>query len=219
MEVKKLVAAIFLISTVLSLALVAVYDMVKPRTYQPLILGQQQKGCVNIQSGLIKDSAGNPLSLGYDQFGYNYQAHTFNGRYCDYDRELGGENCDVELNIKWSEGWLSNNDCDGDGRLDKHYGFASYQGSGGWMTNHYSGGYDQEDKKCSWNYFSKIVAVPTDAYYQDGAWYTSAGIKIGPEIEAGESVALVEQIVNDPCGDYVGKDILSPVGPGLGKFK
>jgi len=44
--------------------------------------------CATIQDGTISASTGELITLGYDKFGYNYQAHMFNGRYCDYDRAI-----------------------------------------------------------------------------------------------------------------------------------
>ena len=35
--------------------------------------------CATIADGTLHDTLGNPLQLGFDQFGYNYQAHEFNG--------------------------------------------------------------------------------------------------------------------------------------------
>ena len=62
--------------------------------------------CATIQDGTIKAETGETLTTGYDEFGYNYQAHIFNGRYCDYDRVEGGAYCDVELVMKWNDAWL-----------------------------------------------------------------------------------------------------------------
>jgi hypothetical protein len=115
-------------------------------------------GCTTIQDGTLTYSAshylaGQPLMTGFDPYGYNYQAHMFSGSYCNV--YLGGygfppyegddaaylaENpdaadvwCwphrDVELLMKWNDGWISNTDCDGDGSLDRHYGYGSYIGS------------------------------------------------------------------------------------------
>jgi len=68
------------------------------------------------------------------------------------------------LVMKWNDAWLSNKDCDGDGKLDRHYGYDSYIGSGAWLTNHEWGTYENDDgKTCRWDYFVKIVAAPEDA--------------------------------------------------------
>ncbi len=82
--------------------------------------------CTNIQSGTITDSAGNTLSMGFDEFGYNYQAHLFNGTYDGYDRTLDGkvwgevvDYADDNLIMKWSDEWLANVDCNDDGHLDR----------------------------------------------------------------------------------------------------
>jgi hypothetical protein len=171
--------------------------------------------CTKIQSGEITDSAGNPLTLGYDGFGYNYQAHMFNGRYCDYDRVIGGDYCDVELVMKWNDAWLSNVDCDDDGLLDRHFGFPSYVGSGAWETNHQSGVYAGENgETCHWTYFVKILAAPADATLTDGIWYAVDGTEIGPAIWG--AFAIVQQVENDPCAGIHGLQYLSPDHAGFG---
>jgi len=166
-------------------------------------------GCIKIQSGTLVDSMDNPITVGYDQFGYNYQAHMFNGRYCDYDRVIGGDYCDVNLIMKWNDAWLSNVDCDEDDLLDRHYGFASYIGSGAWLTNHQWGE--------GWNYFVKIVAAPLDAYTSDGSWYAADGVEIGPVIWG--AFAIVQQVSNDPAYDEHGLLYKSPASPGFGYYK
>ena len=141
----------------------------------------------------------------------------FNGRYCDYDRVIDGDYCDVDLIMKWNEAWLSNKDCDGDGLLDRYYGYSSYIGSGAWLTNHQSETYiDNGGKKCRWTYFVKIVAVPEDAELVDDIWYTSDGTEIGPVIWG--AFAVIQRVYNDPCGGFHGIEYLSPAGPGFGKW-
>ena len=44
------------------------------------------KECATIQSGGLTDSKGLTIETGYDQWGYNYQAHMFNGFYGNYSR-------------------------------------------------------------------------------------------------------------------------------------
>ena len=172
--------------------------------------------CTTIQDGLV-DSEGEPLVLGYDQYGYNYQAHIFNGRYCDYDRVLGGDYCDVQLVMKWNDAWLSNKDCDGDKLLDRYYGYDSYIGSGAWCTNHQSGSYVGDDGKMhKWTYFVKIVAVPDDATPVEGIWYAADGTEIGPVIWG--SFAVIQQVYNDQGTGEHGIEYLSPAGPGFGKW-
>lgn len=188
------------------------------------ILDQIKKGdtCTIIQSGELYSSTGEVLTTGYDEYGYNYQAHLFNGRYCDYDRVTGGNYCDVNLMMKWNDAWLSNKDCDGDGLLDRHYGHDSYIGSGAWITNHQSGVYEYDGKTCRWNYFVKIVAVPEGAYLnaEEGIWYTAEGDdgeEIGPEIW--RQFAIVQQVENDPCAEIHGLQYASPISAGLGYYK
>lgn len=171
--------------------------------------------CTTIQDGTLLASTGELLTTGYDQFGYNYQAHMFNGRYCDYDRVIGGEYCDVELIMKWNDAWLSNKDCSGDGLLDRYYGFASYIGSGAWCTNHQSGTYTGDDgQQCRWEYFVKIVAAPADATKVGGIWYSADGTEIGPDIWG--AFAIIQQVSNDPCAGDHGIEYLSPDHAGFG---
>lgn len=170
--------------------------------------------CTTIPSGEIYASTGELITPGYDEFGYNYQAHLFNGRYCDYDRVKGGDDCDVDLIMKWNDAWLSNKDCDGDGLLDRHYGHDSYIGSGAWLTNHQKRTDEQDGQTCQWEYFVKIVAAPEDAELRDGKWYAADGTEIGPSIWG--QFAIIQQVENDPCGDIHGLQYLSPDRAGLG---
>lgn len=192
--------------------------------------------CVTIQDGLIQYSpghylAGTPIQVGYDPFGYNYQAHLFNGSYANV--YLGGDGFppyqgdteaylaenpgaaskwywpyrDVDLVMKWNDAWLSNKDCDGDGKLDRHYGSDSYIGSGAWETNHMSGGKGKDH----WTYFTKIIAVPDDAQLVNGIWHTTDGAEIGPVIWG--SFATILDVESGEGATYV-----SPAGPGFGKW-
>jgi len=176
-------------------------------------------GCTTIQSGTLLRSDGTPIVLGYDEWGYNYQAHMFNGGYCDAYRNAAW--CqpykDDNLIMKWNDAWLSNKDCDGDGLLDRHYGYPSYIGSGAWLTNHQSGTYEGENgETCKWEYFVKIVAAPQDAYTEGGIWYTANRVEIGSVIWG--EFATIQEVYNDSCAGYHGIQYLSPAGPGFGKW-
>jgi hypothetical protein len=175
--------------------------------------------CVTIQSGTLFDSAGVALETGYNSWGYNYQAHIFNGKYCDSYRDATW--CqpykEDDLEMKWNDAWLSNQDCDGDQLLDRHYGFGSYQGSGAWLTNHQKGTYiDVNGKKQRWTYFCKIVAAPADGILSAGTWFAADGTEIGPAIWG--EFAVLQEILNDTgTGDH-GVLYLSPYSAGFGRF-
>ncbi len=174
--------------------------------------------CTTIQSGEILASDGTVVEVGYDDWGYNYQARLFNGAYCDAYRDATW--CqpykDDNLMMKWNDAWLSNKDCDGDGLLDRHYGYDSYIGSGAWLTNHQSGVYEQEGEECKWNYFVKIVAAPADAVSSEGVWYSADGVEIG-EVIWGE-FAVIQEISNDECvGDH-GLQYKSLLRSGVGNW-
>ncbi|MBE0652107.1 MAG: hypothetical protein IH595_14865 [Bacteroidales bacterium] len=203
--------------------------------------------CSTIQSGTIFYSASHyygavPIKTGYDDYGYNYQAHMFSGSYAN--AYLGGygfppykgddatyiaQNPTIvnqayawfwnyrkdNLVMKWNDAWLSNKDCDGDGKLDRHFGFESYVGSGAWETNHMWGTYKNgKGKTCHWDDFVKVEAVPSNATLTNGVWYTTDGKVMGTDIWG--QFAIIEEVTNDPCGAIHGIQYRSPDHPGFG---
>ena len=181
--------------------------------------------CTTIQDGTLTTSDGEFLTTGFSEWGYNYQGHLFNGMYCNYHpiyRPDGPyydwclENYgDVKLNMKWNDAWLSNEDCYGDGLLDRHYGFDSYIGSGAWTTNHMWGSYEDGGQICDWYYFVKIVAAPADAYVNEaGLWVGADETIIGPSIWG--EFAIIQEVNNDPCAGAHGLEYSSPDHNGLG---
>lgn len=208
--------------------------------------GGKFSGCTTIQDGVLNYSVGHylegePIPTGFDEYGYNYQGHMFSGSY--FNSYAGGagfppyegdddayldENPsaashwawpyrDIELIMKWNDAWISNKDCDDDGALDRYFGFPSYVGSGAWLTNHMRGSYEQDGKKCTWTYFTKIVAAPDDAYVDEGYWYTVDGTEIGPVIWG--SFATIQEVENDQCAGIHGAQYVSPASPGFGNYK
>ncbi len=176
-----------------------------------------KNSCTTIQSGELLTSDGDVITTGFDEWGYNYQARLFNGKYCDAYRDAAWcqDYKDDNLAMKWNDAWLSNQDCDGDGLLDRHYGYASYIGSGAWLTNHMSGVYEgNEGQTCNWTYFVKIVAAPADAYQDGGVWYTADNVEIGTAIWG--EFAVIQEVSNDACAGDHGVQYHSPVNVGLG---
>jgi hypothetical protein len=159
--------------------------------------------CATIPSGQIHTTAGVVITPGYADSGYNYQAHMFNGLW-------GTDN----LVMRWNDAWLSNQDCDGDGLLDRHYGYSSYIGSGAWLTNHFTGSYMQEGQVCEWDYFVKIIAVPANATLTNGVWYNVDGTEIGAVIW--NEFAIIQEVSNDLCAGFEGIQYSSPDHNGLG---
>ena len=121
------------------------------------VVAKSADTCKYIKDGTIIDKFDAPITLGYNKWGYNYQAHMFNGMYCD---AYGGAGwCqqfkDVSLMMKWNDAWLSNKDCGTQGadqlaysntivpdnKLDRHYPTGTYIGSDAWLTNHATGTY------------------------------------------------------------------------------
>ncbi len=144
----------------------------------------------------------------FDEFGYNYQANMFNGRYCDADRVIGGgPYCDVGLQMKWSDEWLNEDRVRCAGTPQE--GSSACEGS--WLTNHQSGT-NPDGKK--WTYFVKIV-------------YPSGGVvdanndgfddNTGGEIIWG-SYVRIQQVSNDPSVPEHGiQALVNPAGFGAHK--
>ena len=242
----------FAIGLIMAVVLVSLFAV-------PVMAGEGGKkaGCTTLQDGVLTYSEGHylypsPIPVGYDIFGYNYQAHLFNGSYANVylgaagfppyegDTEAylaenpGAANHwawpyrDIQLVMKWNDAWLSNKDCDGDGKLDRHYGYDSYIGSGAWETNHQWGSYEEDGETYKWNCFVKIVAVPEDATAvsetwvdSDGTeysevWYAADGTQIGPSIWG--QFAIIQEIYNDQgTGDH-GVYYNSPAPTGFGYY-
>jgi len=118
------------------------------------VLAAKPDKCTTIQDGVLEYSsghylAGQPLQVGFDPYGYNYQGHMFSGSYANsylgkdgFPPYTGDDEAylaanptanttwywpyrDVQLMMKWNDAWLSNKDCDDDSLLDRHYGYAS----------------------------------------------------------------------------------------------
>lgn len=209
-------------------------------------LAKGAKG-VAIQDGVLKYApghyfAGQPLVVGFDPYGYNYQAHMFSGSYANvylgaagfppYDpaneaaylaanpkvvKHWAWPYRSTTLIMKWNDAWIANTDRDGDGKLDRHYGFATYIGSGAWETNHMSDSYIGDDGlKHNWVDFVKIVAAPADATKSAGVWYTADGSEIGPVIWT--EFATIFEVYNDPYGGYHGNLYHSPTSSGFGYY-
>jgi hypothetical protein len=208
--------------------------------------GGKKADCATITHGEVYYSsthymAGQTIPTGYDGYGYNYQGHMFSGSFANV--YLGGDGFppyegddeaylaenplaanhwswpyrDIKLLMKWNDAWLSNKDCDGDGKLDRHYGFDSYVGSGAWETNHQWGSYEDDGEVYQWNYFCKIVAVPADAYVEGVSWYTADGAEIGPVIWG--AFATVFEVYNDQGTGEHGVYYNSPAPTGFGYYK
>lgn len=155
-------------------------------------------GCATIQDGTIKDSAGNIITVGYDQYGYNYQAHMFNGYADNYSRPATLVTSGDKLMMKWSDAWLANVDCNNDGKLDRGLvdGQLTDGISKGWLTNLYNGSYTDANGEQHYTDFSKIV------------W-------TGPNSPLWGQYTIVEEVWNDPAAGYNG--LFSKLGaPGFG---
>lgn len=172
--------------------------------------------CDTILDGTICSIYGYPIETGLNYLGYNFQAHFFKGLYCDSSPkwECSTEYEDVKLVMKWNDTWLSNVNCSSDNLLDRHRGFNHYIGSDAWLTNEISGKYfDAEGTMCRWNFYAKIVAVPTGSYIKGDIYYTEKDVEIGPAIW--EAFAIIEKISDDPCGKIDDVPWTSPEHEGL----
>lgn len=126
------------------------------------VSGAAPNSCATIRDGSITDSAGNVLVAGFDKWGYNYQSRMFNGYVGNLSRPSVPAISGDRLIMKWSDAWIANVDCDGNGKLDR--GLVDGQQTGGisrgWLTNHYNGSYvDDNGDSQKYTYFIKIVWV------------------------------------------------------------
>jgi hypothetical protein len=207
----------------LVLALVVALALALVMTWSPVVWAQKSS-CNNIQSGLITTEVGTieTVTTGYDQWGYNYQAHMFNGRYCDFRRGESGwwdAYCDDDLIMKWSDEWISNLDCDDgnsgipNGKLDRGLDKSTLTSDGlskGWLTNHQAGSYINDDgRKCKWTYFVKIVFVGPAPTVGDDPW---EGYRIWGQY------ARIQSVYNDQCEGYHGIEFKPIVPPGFGHY-
>lgn len=117
--------------------------------------------CATIQGGTITDKNGIQLVSGFDKWGYNYQAHIFEGYADNYSRPAVPVTSGDKLVMKWSDAWLANVDCNNDGKLDRGLVDGAVSGiSKGWETNHYVGSYvDTDGNTQKYTDFYKIVWV------------------------------------------------------------
>lgn len=202
--------------------------------------------CTTIQSKSIYYPEGHylgglPIETKFDIFGYNYQAHIFNGNYAnlyigeiDFPPYQGEDETylienpeiknneffmtnywpfrNVEVNMTWNDTWLSNKDCNQDGSLDT---FQNTIGSGAWENYHSKGSYEDENGNlCKWNQHFKIVAIPNGATNVDDIWFDAEGNEIGQNFHG--SWAIIQTIFNDGCGESNGSMYQSPFRVGFG---
>lgn len=154
--------------------------------------------CATIKDGTITDVMGNPISIGYDQYGYNYQAHIFNGYYDNYSRPPVPVTSGDKLIMKWSDSWLANVDCNGDHKLDRGLVDGVVGGTSlGWLTNQVNGSYiDGNGDVQHYTNFVKIV------------W-------TGPGSPLWGQYTIIQEVLNDPAGGFTG--LLNKIGaPGFG---
>ena len=206
MKAKRLFSVLLALVVVLTIVSPVLAD--KPVGFDPVTGAEtawSTSNCAKIQSGTILDSAGNPLETGFDVYGYNYQAHLFDGTYDSVDRKSDGmywgqpgDFVDDKLQMKWSDEWLSNVDCNGDHKLDRGLiNGVPTNVSAGWLTNHVNGDYIDANGLQHYTYFVKI------GYF-------------GPDSPLWGSYDVLEEVYNDPAVGAHGVTIYAD--PGLGFF-
>jgi hypothetical protein len=153
--------------------------------------------CATIMDGTITDSNGNIISVGFDQYGYNYQAHLFDGYYDNSFRPAVLVTSGDKLIMKWSDSWLANVDCNLDHKLDRGLVDGVVGGtSRGWLTNQLNGSYvDGNDAVQHYTDFVKIVWTGTGPIWGE--------------------FTIIQEVLNDPAAGFTG--LFSKIGaPGFG---
>lgn len=195
---KKIITAATSVALVLAFAGVVYADKPTSVDSNGVETAWANSDCASIQSGTITDSNGNTLSTGFDKYGYNYQAHLFNGYVGNYSRPAVPVTSGDKLIMKWSDSWLANVDCNGDGKLDRGLVDGVVNGTSmGWLTNDYVGSYvDANGVTQHYTDFVKIV------------W-------VGPGGDLWGQYTILQEVYNDPAGGYNG--LLSKLSaPGFG---
>ena len=136
--------------------------------------------CAQISDGIIyQEDDMTPILPGVDEWGYNFEKHSFEGKYCDsyHNADWCKEWADEDLKMRWNDAWLSNEDCDYDGNLDRP---SEWVGSGAWLVMFRSGSYiDESGVLHQWSRHLRVQAIPEGAYLEEGIWYGKNGQKLG----------------------------------------
>ncbi|MCK4918626.1 MAG: hypothetical protein KAS02_02495 [Candidatus Pacebacteria bacterium] len=156
----------------------------------PFVFGGE---CVHVNNGTLVDRVGGTIPpTGYDKWGYDYGQQRFKGTICSASR---GEDpfCkppyqtvehmeSSKQRMIWNDAFISTQDCDGDGMLDRHAGFDTYIGSGAWIMISLEGSYTEKGVTYRGKSSAKhIAAEPTDVL-RDGKWYNSKGKYLGKKL-------------------------------------
>jgi hypothetical protein len=211
-----------------------------PRPWRPSATAQRS----------TEDASSPPgWGTGVNAYGYNYQAHSFNGNYFNsYANTAGfppynGDDAtylaanptvttfwawpyrSYDAAMKWNDAWLSNKDCNADGKLDRpDDSGGTYIGSGAWLTNHISWTTtDATGKEMNANEFTKIVAIPVgatiatpiDPYYGELTVYVSGQV-MGLQIWG--DMAVIQDVLNDKSIGEHGLFVKGQIAAGFGKF-
>ncbi|WP_320110398.1 hypothetical protein [Draconibacterium orientale] len=197
-------------------------------------------GNIELKSG----NSGNDKLTGFDQWGYNWNAHQFNGYLinswfgdelypeADWYKQMPPFEGDVEAYLQAHPEtagypfWMY-----GDMKLVMHWNEACITTEGvyqypildseAWITFHYS----QGEGKNKWSQFQKYVAAKS-SYTLDmldpvngfGIWYTEEGEEVGYYYLWPDRVLIqVQNAGNIPT--YLLETYKSPLFPGLGKHK
>lgn len=174
-------------------------------------------------------------SKGFDEYGYNWNAHHFNGIlfnaivgdylyndafFGEWEPYIGNdaeylEKYPAAVYLPWDYRHIN---------LVMHWNEAliSREGvypdewinSNGWITFHYSGG----DGATKWSQFQKMVAAKSTDYYLEGKWYNEKDEEIGI-YSTWEELILI-QVVNtgDVHPDFF-EPYQNPSSSGIGKYK
>ncbi len=176
----------------------------------PALAAKPVDTCQYVVDGNIPYAPGHYLASqflmpGYDVFGYNYQAHIFNGSFANAylgrpgsglppytgdDTAYLAENPtaashwawpfrNVQLQMKWNDAWLANKDCGPDGLLDRP---SPYKGSGAWLTNHATGTYEGSIWDATGNYVINVEYLGVD-YPEDLVLLQSGSSITGTSLE------------------------------------
>lgn len=183
----------------------------------------------------------NPKYTGFNEFGYNWQAHHFNGILInavlgDFIDESGNPASGMEAYTGDDEAYLEKYPFLAGEDFEMLWSFRnidlvmhwnktlisdtgvyppSWFDGGGWITFHYSG--INENKK--WSQFQKLVAARSTDEPKGNKWYDQYDNELGYTSDWPDLIIVKITTMGEPPEPFLPGSYNSPVSPGLGKYK
>jgi len=187
------------------------------------------------------EKVNNPKYTGFNEFGYNWQAHHFNGIlinavFGDFIDENGNPAMGMDPYTGDDEAYLAAYPFLSDPSYAMFWSFRninlvmhwnktlisdlgvypdSWFDSNGWITFHYSGTVENKN----WSQFQKLVAARSSDELRGYTWYDQDGNELGYASDWSDLIIVQIRSTGEPPFPFMPGSYNSPVSPGLGKYK